>query len=175
MRASAILLLWLAAAAPASDPIQPILTGMMPTKGASTGLPLPRFASLKTSPVQMRVGPGFRYPINWVLQERNLPVEIIREYDVWRQVELSDGTEGWVQELKLSGKREFVVTGDIRDLHSTTEADAPVVAKVEPGVIGHITSCAIGSQWCEVSIGNVDGWLLRSDIFGVLPDEVLPQ
>lgn len=174
MRASAVLLLWLTAAAPVSVPVQPIVVGVMPTKGASTGLPLPRFASLKTSPVDMRVGPGFRYPITWVYHERNLPVEIIREYDVWRQVEMSDGTEGWVQELKLSGKREFLVTGEIRDLHATTEVDSPVVAKVEPGVIGHITSCAIGSEWCEVSIGKVDGWLLRTDMFGVLPDEVLP-
>jgi len=174
VRARVLLLLTLAAAAPAAVPLQPIVTVTMPKIGASTGLPLPRFASLKTSPVDMRVGPGFRYPVTWVYQQRNLPVEIIREYDVWRQIQTSDGTQGWVQELKLSGKREFLVTDGTRELHSTTEVDSPVVARVEPGVIGHITSCAIGSDWCEVSVGGVDGWLLRSEFFGTLPGEVLP-
>lgn len=155
-------------------PVQPIVTASMPTKGASTGLPLPRFASLKTSPVDMRVGPGFRYPVTWVYQKRDLPVEIIREYDVWRQIKTSDGTEGWVQSLKLSGKRDFLITDAEHDLHETTEDDSPVVARVEPGVIGHITSCAVGSEWCEVSVGDVKGWLRRDEFFGVLPDEVLP-
>ncbi len=183
MRSKALLLLSLAAAAPVHQPtvpvpVQPIVKATMPTKGASTGLPLPRFASLKTSPVELRVGPGFRYPVVWVYQDRNLPVEIIREYDVWRQVRTPDGSEGWVQSLKIQGKREFIIQGDKngspRDLHSTTKADSSVVARLQPGVIGHITRCAIGSQWCEVEVGNVDGWLLRSDFFGALPDEVLP-
>ena len=181
MRAKGLLLLGLGLAAaapahppPAAVPVQRILTATMPTKGASTGLPLPRFASFKTSPVEMRVGPGFRYPVIWVFQKRGLPVEIIREYDVWRQVQTPDGSEGWVQSLKLQGKRQFIVTGATCDLHSTTETSAPVVARLEPGAIGHITSCAIGSGWCKVAVGNVEGWLLRSDIFGILPDEVLP-
>ena len=106
MRSKALLLLSLAAAAPVHQPtvpvpVQPIVKATMPTKGASTGLPLPRFASLKTSPVELRVGPGFRYPVVWVYQDRNLPVEIIREYDVWRQVRTPDGSEGWVQSLKI--------------------------------------------------------------------------
>jgi len=173
-RVYALLLVSLTAAAPAAAPVQPIVTATMPTKGASTGLPLPRFASLKTSPVDMRVGPGFRYPIIWQYQKRDLPVEIIREYDVWRQIRTSDGTEGWVQELKLSGKRNFLITDNTQDLHATTEIDSPVVARVEPGVIGHITSCAIGSEWCEVTVGNVEGWLPRTEFFGVMPGEVLP-
>ena len=170
MRARALVLVVLAAAAP----LQPIVTATMPTVGASTGLPLPRFASLKTSPVDMRVGPGFRYPIVWIYQKRDLPVEIIREYDVWRQVRAPDGSEGWVQELKLSGKREFIVEGGTQDLHSTTEDDSPVVARVEAGVIGHISSCAVGSDWCKLSVGNVEGWMRREGFFGVLAGEILP-
>jgi SH3-like domain-containing protein len=146
----------------------------MPTKGASTGLPLPRFASLKTSPIDVRVGPGFRYPVTWVYQSRGLPIEIIREYDVWRQVRDADGSIGWVQELKLSGKRQFITTAALSDLHSTTETDSPVVAHIDAGVMGHITSCAIGSDWCAVTIGSTKGWLLRSSFYGTLPGEILP-
>jgi len=178
VRLKPLLLLCLAAAspppAPPAKPLQPILTAAMPKIGAATGLPLPRFASLKTSPVDMRVGPGFRYPITWVFQKRDLPVEIIREYDVWRQIRTPDGTEGWVQELKLSGKREFIVTGASQDLHSTTEADSPVVARLEPNVIGHIATCSIGSDWCKLAVGNVEGWMTREGFFGTLPGEVLP-
>ena len=155
-------------------PVQPIVKVTMPTIGASTGLPLPRYASLKTSPVELRVGPGFRYPVVWIYKKRDLPVLIFREYDVWRQIRTPDGSEGWVQALKLQGKREFITLPGTHALRSTTEDDASVVAQLDAGVVGHIDRCAIGSGWCKVSVAGLEGWLLRSDFFGAMPDEVLP-
>ena len=42
-----------------------------------SGLPLPRFASLKADEVNVRTGPGPRYPVDWVFKSRNMPVEIV--------------------------------------------------------------------------------------------------
>ncbi len=78
-------------------------------KGTNTGLPLPRFASLRADKVNMRAGPGERYPIQWVYHRRGLPVQIEREFDVWRLVEDSDGVKGWVHQATLAGARDFVV------------------------------------------------------------------
>ncbi|MBB2204121.1 SH3 domain-containing protein [Gluconacetobacter takamatsuzukensis] len=80
-------------------------------KGAITGLPLPRFAALRADEVNMRSGPGQRYPIEWVYHRRDLPVKIEREFDVWRLVEDSDGQKGWVQQATLVGTRSFVIPG----------------------------------------------------------------
>lgn len=181
-RSSVILLLALTAAGPPSQPPkaqisiahQQIVKVSMPTIGDSTHLPLPRFASLKRSDVDLRVGPGYRYPKIWILRDRGLPVKIIREYDVWRQIETADGTQGWVKSGALSGKRDFLVTGAAADLYSTTDESSAVVARLEPGVIGHIDSCAIGSDWCKVETGNVEGWIMRGSMFGALPGETLP-
>ncbi|WP_408869838.1 SH3 domain-containing protein [Gluconacetobacter tumulisoli] len=101
-------------AAPAGGTTLP--TDVPPAAGASdkgtvTGLPLPRFAALRADEVNMRSGPGQRYPIQWVYHRRDLPVEIEREFDVWRLVEDSDGQKGWVHQATLVGTRTFVVPG----------------------------------------------------------------
>ncbi|EHH68278.1 aspartyl-tRNA synthetase [Gluconobacter morbifer G707] len=80
-------------------------------KGSNTGLPLPRFAALRADKVYMRRGPGDRYPIDWVYHRRGLPVQIDREFDVWRLVEDSDGQKGWVHQATLYGSRTFVIPG----------------------------------------------------------------
>ncbi len=92
-----------------------------PQKGSSTGLPLPRYASLRADAVNLRGGPGTRYPIQWVYRRRDLPVRIEREFDVWRLVEDSDGVKGWVHQATLVGTRTFVIPG-------RTDADLPGAA-----------------------------------------------
>ena len=72
--------------------------------GAS-GLPLPRFVSLKSDEVNLRTGPGKRYPIDWIYRRRGLPVEIIDEFDDWRRVRDHDGTVGWVHRFMLVSQR----------------------------------------------------------------------
>ena len=70
-------------------------TGPGPGKGSNTGLPVPRFVSLRSDEVNVRAGPGFQYPVNWVYQRAGLPVEIIGEFNVWRQILAPDGGTGW--------------------------------------------------------------------------------
>ena len=66
-------------------------TGPGPGVGQVTKLPVPRFVSLRTDQVNFRAGPGFQYPVTWVYQRDGLPVEIIAEFDVWRQLRAPDG------------------------------------------------------------------------------------
>jgi SH3-like domain-containing protein len=143
-----------------------------PPKGG-TGLPLPRFAALRSDDVNMRAGPGTRYPIDWVYKRRDLPVEIEREFEVWRLVRDPDGTKGWVHQATLTGRRTLIVTGATRSLRKTPDAQAPVVAELKPGVLGRIRSCEAGSDWCQVQIGDYRGFLKRSDFWGTQPGEVI--
>ena len=114
-------------------------------KGTVTGLPMPRFVALRTDDVNMRAGPGFRYPIEWVYHRRDLPVEILREFEVWRLVEAPDGTRGWMHEATLIGLRSFVVQGADATLRGEPRDDASAVAILKVGVVGRLRSCDAGA------------------------------
>ena len=132
-------------------------------------LPVPRFVSLHADKVNLRTGPGDRYPIEWVLTRKEMPVQIVAEFEHWRRVRDYQGTEGWVHERMLDGKRAIVVTGGIRGLRRQPVANAPVVARAEPGVVARLLECQ--GPWCRVDAGEANGWLRRDEIWGVFQDE----
>ncbi|MGB1118235.1 MAG: SH3 domain-containing protein [Parvibaculales bacterium] len=139
-------------------------------KGAS-GLPLPRFVSIKSDAANVRRGPGPDFPLLWQYQRRNLPLEIIAEYDDWRRVRDHQGEEGWMKAPLLSGTRTVIVR---RSAHAVTlravpDATGGVIALVQPGVIGTLENCK--GTWCEVEVDTYDGWLPRDQIWGVYPFE----
>ena len=140
--------------------------------GRTTGLPLPRFVSLGADQVNLRYGPGREYPVSWVLARRGLPVEIIAEFDAWRKVRLHDDDEGWIHSSLLSSRRTVVIKDEIAELHRTPAADARVVLRAEPGVIGELLDCE--GDWCRVDIDGRRGWLRRQAFWGALPGETVP-
>ncbi len=79
---------------------------------SSSGLPIPRFVTLASEKVFVRTGPALRYPIKWVYQRSNLPVEIVQEFDTWRKIRDMDGDDGWVHQSLLSGDRYGIVKGE---------------------------------------------------------------
>jgi SH3-like domain-containing protein len=91
------------------------LSGVLPQSTVSaqevgpSGLPLPRFVSLRANRVNLRVGPGTNYAVEWMYLKSGLPMEIIQEYDNWRRVRDADGAEGWINQSLLSGNRTAVV------------------------------------------------------------------
>ena len=166
--------------APVPPPVPAPVPAVPANRGTNTNLPLPRFAALRADEVNMRSGPGTRYPILWLYKRRELPVEIVREFDVWRLVEDSDGVRGWVHQATLVGNRTFIVTatgttgrGPGTVMRDDPQEDGGVVAILRPGVIGRLRACPAGSAWCRVSVHNYSGWLQRSALFGLLPNETI--
>ncbi len=157
----------------APRPVAPPPGPPRPDVGTVTGLPLPRFAAVRASQVYLRAGPGFRYPIAWVYHRAGMPVEILREFNVWRLVRTPDGTEGWMHEATLNGKRDFIVTGGRHTLRDGPGPDDRPVAILEAGVVGPILRCDAGAAWCRVAAGGYRGWLPRADFWGSLPGEAV--
>jgi SH3-like domain-containing protein len=139
--------------------------------GAETGLPLPRFVSLRSAEVNLRTGPGLGYPIEWVYRRRQMPVEVIAEFDAWRKIRDWQGTVGWVHGSMLAGERTALVLGEERSLREDPEPTAPAVARLAPGVIGRLERCL--DAWCRIEAGGFEGWLLRREFFGAYPDEAI--
>lgn len=141
--------------------------------GRETGLPVPRYVSLHSSEVNVRAGPGSRYPIKWVFQRRSLPVEVVAEFDTWRKIRDFEGTEGWVHQSVLSGRRTVLVIGEIRTLRRDPGRSAPAVARMEPGVLGQLDDCRF--EWCEIRVSGIAGWVSRAHIWGVDVKEALDR
>jgi SH3-like domain-containing protein len=157
---------------PAPPPAPP--AERAPTIGSVTSLPLPRFAALRSDEVNMRSGPGTRFPIEWTYQRRELPVEIVREFELWRRIRDPEGTEGWVHQSTLMGRRSFIVRGAPGSevmLRRRAEDQAQPVARLRPGVVGRLRACETNNPWCEAQIGEFRGYIKRADIWGVGPAE----
>lgn len=162
------------AAAPSASTAPPPAVAEKPPEGEKpedASLKLPRFASLRSDEVNMRVGPGLRFRIEWVYKRRELPVEIEREFDVWRWVRDADGIQGWMQRATLTGRRNFIIQKDDATLRVEASDTAPAVAILKPGVIGRIRSCSGTSNWCNVQTGSYRGYLRRGQFWGTLPNE----
>jgi SH3-like domain-containing protein len=142
-----------------------------------SGLPLPRFVSLKSGRVNSRTGPGVNYAVDWLYLKPGLPMEIIQEYDNWRRVRDADGAEGWINQSLLSGRRTAIAAPWQKgkdapiDLLDGPDASARVIALVEPGAIGNISSC--DGKWCEVTFGGQTGWISQSKVWGAYPGELV--
>ncbi|MEQ1941347.1 SH3 domain-containing protein [Mesorhizobium sp. VNQ89] len=162
-----------AAAAPAEQ--QPAAAA--DARRGPSGLPLPRFVSLKSGRVNSRIGPGVNYAVDWLYLKPGLPMEIIQEYDNWRRVRDADGAEGWVNQSLLSGRRTAIAAPwqkgkDARiNLLARPNGDARIVAVVEPGAIGSIRSC--DGSWCEMAFGGQSGWVSQSQVWGAYPGELV--
>jgi SH3-like domain-containing protein len=161
-------------------------------KLGASGLPLPRFASLKSGNVNVRVGPSKENAILWNYVKAGLPVEIVLEFDTWRKIRDSEGVEGWVSQAMLSGRRTATVepqfakkTGDITSIieadstqpeltvpmFSKPDDKARRVALLEPGVNVDVITC--DTDWCSVMAGSYGGWIEKTRIWGVYPSEML--
>ena len=141
---------------------------------------LPRFSSLKPSRANLRSGPGTEYPTVWVYHREGLPLEIIKEFEGWRQVRDADGASGWVLQSFLSGRRTALIEPwEVKPgapppqiaLMSDDNDKASIVVQVEAGVIANVLSC--NGTWCWVAGEKFKGFVPQKKLWGVYEKEVL--
>lgn len=165
----------------ASTPVLAASAGLQ--IGRETGLPLPRFVSLKSRAVNLRVGPGRKYSISWQYKKRGLPVEVIQEFDQWRRIRDSEGSTGWVLHSLLSGQRTAIVApwekpnvefgkpvkASFFEGKGDAASDASTIARLQAGLMVRVEACR--NQWCSVEAQGVPFWLKQDTLWGVYPDE----
>lgn len=144
-------------------------------KRGESGLPLPRFVSLSSSEVNVRMGPSFNHKIKYSFHKAGLPVEVVREFGNWRRVRDSEGEEGWVHHSLLSGRRMVLVSpwstegGQTVPLLATRREDAKPIAFLEPFVLGSVEEC--DGAWCAISGRGFKGVVPQRTLWGVYPQE----
>lgn len=145
----------------------------LPDEGES-GLTLPRFASLRSNHINARSGPGARYPIEWVYMQKNAPVEIKAEFELWRKIKDWQGSESWVHKSMLSGKRSAkVVSPGENNIYNKADYKSKIIAKVEDQVVGEVVKCPAENSFCLIKFETIEGWLPKGNLFGIYPDEVI--
>jgi SH3-like domain-containing protein len=139
----------------------------------SSGLPVPRYVSLKSDRVNVRIGPTKDNDVAWVYTRAGLPVEITAEFENWRRVRDSEGAEGWVYHSLLSGRRTAVVTmkhkDDLASLYENASNASAVTARLQAGVVAQVKKC--DSHWCHIAGKGFDGWIEQQRLWGVYADE----
>ncbi|WP_339109475.1 SH3 domain-containing protein [Thioclava sp. GXIMD4216] len=138
--------------------------------GSATNLPIPRYVSLKTSTGNVRRGPSLSHRIDWVFKHRGMPLKITAEYGNWRRIEDRDGAGGWVHYALISGVRTVVIQEDMALLHAKPDDNAAITARAESGAILHLGKCT--HDWCEIRAEGAEGWVRKTEIWGVDPDEI---
>jgi SH3-like domain-containing protein len=139
----------------------------------TSGLPVPRFVSIKADRVNVRGGPDKDHDVAFIYTRVGWPVEITAEFETWRRIRDSDGSEGWVYHSLLSGKRTAAVQlkskTDLAPLYDKPDAHSPVTAQLQVGVLGAVKSCT--GKWCHLVGSGFDGWIEQNELWGVYPDE----
>jgi len=160
-----------ASAASAADPGT---TGSIAT-GSISGLPVPRFVSLKPGKVNVRAGPTKDNDVTWVYTHAGLPVEVTAEFENWRRVRDWEGAEGWVYHSLLSGRRTAIVTPQASakeaplSLHADADGRSRVTARLQAGVLGAVKRCT--GAWCRIAGDGYDGWIEQDRLWGVYQNE----
>jgi SH3-like domain-containing protein len=154
--------------------IAPAVAAQTDGPSGPSGLPLPRFVSLKAERVNVRSGPTKDNDVNWVYTHVGLPVEIIAEYDNWRRIRDWEGGEGWVLHSLLSGRRTALVSApaktvdDFVPLHASADLTSAVAARLQSGVLATVRRC--DGHWCEIAGEGFDGWIEQDRLWGVYPN-----
>jgi|SRR6185437_10587457 len=129
----------------------------------------PHYVSQRGNEAFLREGPSYQHKVLWVYRHRGYPFLVTASFDVWRRVQTADGTVGWMSATMLSDQRTVLVTGKDRVQVHAKEDGGKVVGLADPGAIASLRTCTADA--CRIKGEAVDGWIPRSRIWGVTPDE----
>lgn len=133
-----------------------------------------RYVSIRSSSARMHVGPGLKYPVNWHYVKKDLPLEVLAEYEHWRKVRDIDGASGWIHKSLLSGKRVVWIVAKKASLYRLPEEGATLVAHIGPSVLARLIDVHDG--WCKVEVKCDNdvfrGWLQTNQVWGLSEHEL---
>jgi SH3-like domain-containing protein len=153
---------------------KPVLEAALhiPPPIVATGLPVPRWVSVKAQRLNVRRGPSLEHDVLWTYVRPGVPLEVIAEYDSWRRIRDADGSTGWVRAALLDGRRYVVVKGRVNTaLLERPQADAEAIAYAQPGLVARLVACE--GEWCEISTRGYDGFVARDRLWGVYEGETI--
>jgi SH3-like domain-containing protein len=130
-----------------------------------------KYLSIRTSVANLRIGPSSAHPIAFVYEKKNMPVEVIDKFEVWRKVQDYQGDVGWIHLSQLSRKRTLLTTKDgIVLFKDSTIYSKPIIK------IGNLEAAAIKKcipSWCLIVIQKYKGCIKKDHVWGLENNEII--
>lgn len=131
-----------------------------------SGLPVPRYVSLKFDRVNARSAPGDDSRLLWVYRTKGLPVQVVAETADWRRICDPEGGLAWVHRRTTDGRRMVMrVKPAPLAMRAKASETARVVAYLSPRALAELDRCDKGG-WCKLTAGRAKGWVPAAQVWG---------
>lgn len=143
-----------------------MLAGLVIAPAAAADSDVPYWASIRSSEVNMRVGPGEDYRIKWIYRRPLLPMKVVRTMEGWRLVQDPDGAQGWMLARFLSRERAAYVQGkEPAEMREQGAGGARLLWRIAPGHVGRLLDdCNKG--WCRLDVAGHVGFVRQERLWG---------
>ncbi len=136
-----------------------------PGRPTPSGLPVPRWASLKFAEVNARGGPGDDYRLLWTYRVRGLPVQVVAETAEWRRVCDPEGGAAWVHRRMVDLRRTVLAPGPAPlALLQAPKPPSRVAARLAPRALAEVS--AQNGAWLRLRAGKASGWVPAAAVWG---------
>jgi SH3-like domain-containing protein len=130
-----------------------------------SGLPVPRYVSLKFAEVNARSAPADDARTLWVYRVRGLPVQVVAETSEWRRICDPEGGLAWVHKRTTDGRRMVMrLKPQPLPLLAGAKDGARVKAYLAPRALAELDRCKAG--WCKLKAGGASGWIPQGEVWG---------
>lgn len=136
-----------------------------PERATPSGLPVPRWVSIKVDPARARAGPSEDHRVLWIYHARGVPVQVVAENQFWRRICDPEGGLAWVHSRVVDGRRTVMNMQPAQlPLRTAPKDNARVRAYLVPRSVASLERCKDG--WCQVKVGSVEGWASEKALWG---------
>ncbi len=140
--------------------------------GQSTEKFIPYYASLRYHKTFVRSGPGRNYPVLWVFNQQNLPLEVINKLDDWLQIRDWSGDQGWILRTQSRTRQRYgIVVLEEISMYQNPDKSSRKIARLAYEIVGKIKQCDL--QWCKIDVEDKKGWARRAGLWGLYPNEII--
>ena len=123
-----------------------------------------QMVSVSREEVNLRSGPGTRYPAEWVLS-RGFPLKVVGRRGDWLQVLDFENDKGWILRTLTSNTAYHIVKVKTANLRSQPTTSSRIVGRVSYG--DALRTLERKSGWVKVQRdGGLQGWISRNLLWG---------
>ena len=123
------------------------------------------FLSLKKNKVNVRYGPSFDFPVNYIYEKKNLPIKQIDKKENFRRIIDHKKNSGWIHVSQLKKINSVIAMKDKIMFKKPTFFSKPI-AKIKEGRLLIVQKCEL--KWCKVRTEDLNGWINKDNLWGTI-------
>lgn len=121
-------------------------------------------ASINGARVNMRSGPGKKFPVLWHLDE-GYPLQVLQRKGAWVKVRDFEGDQGWVSRSLTGNAPHMIVKVRLANIRATPSTGGAIVGMAEYGVV--FRTIKRDRHWVKVRHEDgLTGWVARPLLWG---------